>query len=247
MIAVVILVCLFAVGMATFLNYFKYRSAAERLVQARLTFVGKSIENSIQASLSLGLSFADLNMLPDLMQREQGTDGLIISIKVFDAEGTPLYTTDRLRAGRKVPESWVAAARRAGDADWIIADGNDRAVGIAIKNNFGLTVGYLALRYSPDQLDTAALGVARVLALSALGVFLFVATLACIAMLLILRRLDGEMLAVEVVLQDPGRGRMPEAVARGPFGPALARFLETVRSAELQIAAVRGKLSGGRE
>lgn len=65
MIIVAIVVSLFATGMATFLNYFKYRSTTDRLVKARLVVIGKSIENTIQASLAVGLSFSDLDMLPE--------------------------------------------------------------------------------------------------------------------------------------------------------------------------------------
>ena len=55
MIAVAVLVCLFALFMAALLNYFKYRSTADRLITARLIVIGKGIENTIQSSLALGL------------------------------------------------------------------------------------------------------------------------------------------------------------------------------------------------
>jgi hypothetical protein len=64
MIAVAVAVCAFAIGMAGLLNYFKYRATASRIIEQRLTFTGKSIENSIQSSLALGLQFADLTTLP---------------------------------------------------------------------------------------------------------------------------------------------------------------------------------------
>ena len=64
LILVAVLVCLFAVGMAGFLNFFKYRSNAERIIKERLVVTGTSIENSIQSSLALGLQFADLGTLP---------------------------------------------------------------------------------------------------------------------------------------------------------------------------------------
>src|SRR5438094_267051 len=51
MILVAILVCLFAVGMAGLLNFFKYRSIAERIVQERLVATGQAIEHNIQALL----------------------------------------------------------------------------------------------------------------------------------------------------------------------------------------------------
>ena len=87
MILIAVLVCMFAIGMAGFLNFFKYRSNAERLIKERLVVTGTAIENSIRSSLSLGLQFADLGTLPNMLERERATDDLILSIEVFDTEG----------------------------------------------------------------------------------------------------------------------------------------------------------------
>ena len=94
MIGVAVAVCAFAVGRAGLLNYFKYQATASRIIEQRLTFTGKSIENSIQSSLSLGLQFADLTTLPAMLERERETDDLILGIDIFDTEGRPLYSTD---------------------------------------------------------------------------------------------------------------------------------------------------------
>ena len=64
MIAVAVLACLFAVGMAALLNYFKYRSTADRIVSGRLIVLGKHIENSIQASVALGIAFVNPTFTP---------------------------------------------------------------------------------------------------------------------------------------------------------------------------------------
>ncbi len=241
MIVVAVVVCLFAVGMATFLNYFKYRSTADRIVKGRLVVIGRSIENSIQASLAVGLSFADLDTLPALMERERATDDVILGIKVFDTTGKPLYSTDRLRALRLAPTPWMEAAQRAGGADWFVDEGSESAVGISIKNNFGLTVGYLALRYSREKIDRAAHAVGKELALAAFAVFVGAAALASLALVLVMRRLERDIRGVEAALQSPADS-VSHAVEKGPFGPALLRFFESIRMAETQIAAVRGKL-----
>ena len=75
MILVAILVCLFAVGMAGLLNFFKYRSIAERIVQERLVATGQAIENNIQSSLALGMSFSDIGTLPGALERERAGAG----------------------------------------------------------------------------------------------------------------------------------------------------------------------------
>ena len=132
MIGVAVAVCAFAVGMAGLLNYFKYQATASRIIEQRLTFTGKSIENSIQSSLSLGLQFADLTTLPAMLERERETDDLILGIDIFDTEGRPLYSTDRVRSSRPAPAAWVNASRKAGNKNWVVHADDESAVGIAV-------------------------------------------------------------------------------------------------------------------
>jgi hypothetical protein len=245
LIIVAVLVCLFAVGMAGLLNFFKYRSNAERIIKERLVVTGTSIENSIQSSLALGLQFADLGTLPETLERERATDDLILSIEVFDTEGKPLYSTDRLRAARDVPAAWVTAARQAAPNDWFVKSGTESAAGIAIQNNFGLVIGYLALRYSEEQVGESTMVVAKQLALAALAVFAVAAALASLALVSVMGRLTRDFDAVEAALRTRDGARLSPAVQKGPFGRALRRFFETVRRAETDIAQLRGELDRG--
>lgn len=244
MVGVAVAVCAFAVGMAGLLNYFKYQATASRIIEQRLSFTGKSIENSIQSSLSLGLQFADLTTLPAMLERERDTDELIIGIDIFDAEGRPLYSTDRLRGTRPAPAAWVQAARKSAGKGWMVQAKDESAVGIALQNNFGLTIGHLALRYSEEQVRANARAVARELALNSLGIFLLSATLAAAALLAVMRRLGHDMLAVEAAMGgDPARERA--LAMRGPFRHALRQFGETVREAEAELTEARAQLHRG--
>src|SRR5215218_1387753 len=111
-ILVALVVSFFAVGMAAFLNYFKYKSTIGNIVKSRVLVVGRGIENSVQASLQLGMQFSELQQLPQLMTREKSSDRLVRGIDVFDASGQLLYSTDPGRVGQKVPPNWTAAAER---------------------------------------------------------------------------------------------------------------------------------------
>jgi hypothetical protein len=245
LIVVAVLVCLFAVGMAGLLNFFKYRSNAERIIKERLVVTGTSIENSIQSSLALGLQFSDLGTLPGTLERERATDNLILSIEVFDTDGKPLYSTDRLRASRAVSDAWLAAARQAAGADWFVKDGTESAAGIAIQNSFGLVIGYLALRYSEQQVADSTKAVARQLALSAFGVFVVAAALASLALVAVMGRLARDFDTVEAALRARDSTRPSAALLKGPFGRALRRFFDTVRSAESELVRLRGELERG--
>lgn len=242
MIAVAVLVCLFAVGMAALLNYFKYRGTADRLVSARLSVISKSIENSIQASLAIGLSFNELATLPSLIERERTVDPLILEIKVFDTRGQPLYTTNPQGMTQAVPASWLAAARRGPDA-WSIIDGENSAVGTTVNNVFGLVVGYVAVNYSRIPIDREAHAVGKELALFAIAIFAAAATVASLALNLVMRGLERDMSKVEAALQQQADGAAPvAAINTGPFGPALVRFFDRLKMAEVQIAEIRTRL-----
>jgi len=245
MIAVAALVCGFAVGMAGLLNYFKYRSTANNNVEQRLVFTGKSIENSIQASLSLGLQFSDLGTLPALLERERATDDLILSIDVFDTEGKLLYSTDRLRAARPVPAHWIATATKAGDKDWTARGAEEPAVGISIQNNFGLTIGHLALRYAEDRVRQTEHAVAGQMALTSLAVLAVAATLASLAMVAVMRGLSRDVAAVDKALASGDPARAVAATRHSPFRGAVRSFVETVRAAEAKLAEVRAQLQRG--
>lgn len=247
MILIAVLVCMFAVGMAGLLNFFKYRSYAERMLNERLAVTGSAIENAIQSSMALGLQFSDLGTLPGTLDRERATDDLILSIEVFDIEGKPLYSTDRLRAARNVPTIWLEAARDAKGEDWFVSSGTDSASGVAIKNNFGLPIGYLALRYSEEQVNNSHHAVARQLMLSTVVVFVVAATLASLALMAVMRRLSRDLDAVEAALRSADPVRPSAVVRNGPFGRALRQFFERVRGAEAEIALLRRDLERGVE
>lgn len=244
MIAVAVLVTGFAVGMAGLLNYYKYRSTALGLVQDRLLVTGRSIEGSIQGSLALGLQFGDIGTLPGTLQREQATDDLILSIDIFSTDGKMLYSTDRLRMSRPVPPAWLEAARKAGKEDWFVAGDDDAAAGMTIDNNFGLTLGHVVLRYSSERVEQAIHQVGRELALTSLGIFAMAALLASAALLQVMNRLGREVGDIEGALKISESGNLAPR-PRGPFGPVMARFIDTVRSAEGRIAELRAELHRG--
>lgn len=245
MIAVAVAVCGFAVGMAGLLNYFKYRATATTIVEQRLSFTGRSIENSIQSSLALGLQFGDLATLPAMLERERATDDLIQGIDIFDTEGRPLYSTDPSRSTRATPAAWLAASRKAGERDWVVHEGSEPAVGVSIQNNFGLTIGHLAMRYSERRLAAASHAVAGELALNALAVFAVASFAASLALLAVMRGLSRDMQTVEEALDAPDTLQAHTAKTRGPFAGAMRRFSATVRAAESEISQTQAQLQRG--
>lgn len=236
---VAILVFLFATGMATFLNYYKYKSTFGQIVKSRLLVIGYGIENSVQTSLGLGMGFSELGALPDLMQREKAADKLITGIDVFDAAGKTLYSTDQDRVGKPAPERWVARATGKGD-EWQAEDEREFVAGISLKNNFDLTVGYLALRYTRDHVDANVAKMGWRLLLIGAITFACASAFAALILGLILRRYERDMQAIGDRIAGNGRAEdVPEA-----FRPPVEELREAIAGADASIAGVRRKLQG---
>ncbi len=243
MVLVAVLVCLFASGMAGMLNFFKYRATAERLIVERLVVTGQSIEASIRSSLALGMQFSDLATLPEKMARELRTDDLTKTIEIFDNEGNALYSTDQLRAARGSYSKWLAASREAENGVWVYKDGPDSAVGIAVKNTIGLVIGQLTLRFNEQQVNAPIAAVGKKIALMSLLAFLASATLSSLALVAVMRGITRDMDLVGAFLDGSADAEAEAALMRGPFAKPLKRFLDTVRSVELNIGMLRKQLS----
>ncbi len=241
-IGVALLVRLFATGMATFLNYYKYKATLGQLVQTRLLVIGYGIENSIQSSLGLGLAFDDLNTLPAMMAREKQSDRLITGIDVFETGGKVLYSTDPARVGKPAAREWISAAGSVKGREWSLAEPTELVAGIALKNNFDLTVGYLAMRYTRDYVDQNVGEMAKRLIL--IGAIVFACALAAAAGILsfLLRRYERDMKAIEDRIAGTGDGAaIPEA-----FAPAVEELRGAIADADAGLARVRASLAAAR-
>lgn len=234
---VALLVCTFAIGMATFLNYFKYKATVGNTVKSRVLVVANPIESSVQASLALGLNFAELGILNALLARQKSSDSLITGIDVYDPAGKILYSTDGSRVEQPVPADWLEATRLMGKKDqWSVEEASQLVTGTALKNNFDLTVGFLAVRYSRAYVDAATGRVAEKLLMTALPVLALVGLLAPLALMLIMRRFDRDMSTVYAALQS-------ESPAEGPFGAAISEVKESLLEAEQSLATARTELA----
>lgn len=241
-ITVALVVSFFAIGMAAFLNYFKYKSTISNIVRSRVLLVAQGIEGSVQASIGLGMQFAELSQLPQLLQRERTTDRVIRGIDVFDAGGQVLYSSDRNRVGQKVSEGWLESARRSKTIEWASEEGDDFIAGLAIKNNFNLVVGYVGLRYSRDEVERATSIAGREILLAALGAFIGVTILAPLALIVVIRRFERDLRALDEATShlEDRTGATPQV--EGAFAPAIASLRRSLGEANRSLDELRGKL-----
>ena len=241
-ITVALVVSLFAVGMAAFLNYFKYKSTISGIVKSRVLVIGRNIENSVQASLSVGMQFMEIGTMNALLSREKASDRLIRGIDVFDHTGQVLYSTDRGRVGERVLVSWTDAAARAKTTEWALEGSDEYVAGISLKNNFDLTVGYLALRYSSDEVQRAARVAGREILLAAILSFIGIALIAPLALIVVIRRFERDLRTLEIAashLEDRTDQPIP---AGGAFDTAIGNLRSSLNDANVALDDLRVKL-----
>ena len=242
-ILVALVVSFFAVGMAAFLNYFKYKSTIGGIVKSRVLVVGHGIESSVQTSLQLGMQFAELSQLPQLLQRERSSDRLIRGIDVFDSAGQVIYSTERARIGLKVPPSWLGAAERAKRTEWSAEEPTEFVAGISVKNAFDLTVGYLALRYSRGEVERAAAAAGREILLSALAAFAGIVIIAPLALIIVIRRFERDLRSLEAAASHLEDRVQPAPDPQGSvFDGAIGHLRASLGDANRSLDDLRAKL-----
>jgi hypothetical protein len=176
------------------------------------------------------------------MEREKASDKLIQGIDVFDDTGQIIYSTDPARVGQRVQRSWTEAAARSKTTEWTGEGVEDYVAGISLKNNFDLTVGYLALRYSRDYVDRAASAAARQITLAALGAFAGIALIAPLALIVVIRRFERDLQTLEtaaVHLED--KGEQP-ALTGSAFDSIIDHLRASLRDANAALDDLRAKL-----
>ena len=248
-IVVALLVCFFAITMATSLNYFKYRSTVTEVVKTRVLYVADGIEDNVLASLALGLPFAEMPTMQALIERERTTDTLIAGIELFDPAGQVIYATDKAKIGKQVAIDWLTDAAqqrrdRGRPASWTTKQNEEQIVAVVLRNNFDLVVGYLSVRYPQQYVEAASKNMGWELIKIAAVVFLACAIL-CIALLtLIIRRFERDMDSLAETLQEAGAPIVVDASAELPagIGESLDAYNLQVQAAQNQINIARKHL-----
>jgi hypothetical protein len=248
-IVVALLVCFFAIAMATFLNYFKYRSTVAEVVKTRVLYVADGIEDNVSASLALGLPFAEMPTMQALIERERTTDTLIAGIELFDPVGQVVYATDKAKIGKQVATDWLTDAAqqrrdRGRPASWTTTQNEDKVVAVVLKNNFDLTVGYLTVRYPQQYVEAASKNMGWELIKIASAVFLVCAILSVLLLTLIIRRFERDMDSLAETLQEAGAPIVVDASAELPdgIGESLEAYNLQVQAAQNQINVARKHL-----
>lgn len=208
------------------------------LREGRYAYVLAQLKQRVEAPLSLGLQVESLGYLQRLLEQEAAADPDILSIDLFDARGSQLFTTDADDIRAAVPQAWLQEvqalpapdpeAERRGEAYWLAEERDGRVLGVALFNDFGLLVGGLALRHRVTDVGEALIGPGTLLLLASAAAG---ALLGALGFWRLNRPLDQHAEALAAALSDRNRSAEAPAMA-GPLGQDGIRLLTALRQAE---------------
>ena len=189
----------------------------------------QDIGHNIEESLSLGLALNALPRVGDDMQARIAQDPQILSIEMFDEDGTVLYATDESLRGDLVSEDWTVAWKD-GPPVWSRPAPDAHVVGLRVENSLGQPVGSLALRFSRAEFDEnvrdMALRIAVLCAAIVVGFVLVGAGLSVFVTRPLRQRLQS--------LQAPIDPAVKTDAATEP-DPLAVRFAETTSAAQRSL------------
>jgi hypothetical protein len=141
---------------AVSLGHYRHLLAAQ--IEARFRLVTEDVRHRIETALTLGISMPTMDSIASALEAAKVRDPAILSIEVFDAEGTTLFSTDASFIGDLIAERWASSWRSDAGDGWASPDDDAGVVGASVRDSLGRTVGGIALRHDPTLLSA---GMAR--------------------------------------------------------------------------------------
>lgn len=137
-----------SVFLAAYLNYAKFEGVYTRVEADRFQVVSTDIVASLENELDLGIPLARMTsaerVLEEAARRARGMSGAV----VFDVTGSVVFTAGVPLAQGVVPADWLTPD---GDGGFSGLTGETRVVGSQLVNNFGRTVGGVAVGYAAQS------------------------------------------------------------------------------------------------
>ena len=251
----IFLILTLAVSLTGLMNHYKYRKYLSDLTRDRHALVLQDIGHSIEASLALGLAVDSLPGVNTALQARTLRDPGVLSIEMFDDQGTVLYSSDESLRGDLVSKEWAVAWEVADQPVWTRIEHDAYVVGVQVNDVLGRAVGALALRYSRTAFDREVRAMAvRIAGLCAATVVLVALTGTVLAVILT-RRLRNRLERMRATLEhseneqqidfDPSAADLARTADEACA--AVARATREIRQIEAEPFLSRGITRNGNE
>ncbi len=181
----------------------KFRRTHTDLLTSRFQFVVNDIRNKIETQMDLGLALSTLQDVSEELETYRNDDEMILSIEVFDENGSVLFSTDPSFIGDLVSEDWVFEWRANQNfSSWSRLERDAGVVGVPIQNNLNQNVGSLALRYSRDILDLSISNQTERLITFGLIVAVFMTIMSLVGCIVLLRGTISDLKSMTQAIRD---------------------------------------------
>ncbi len=141
-------------ALTSVLSLHKFERILADLLTSRFEFVANNLRSSVETQMDLGLSLEHLENINEEMEALNLNDEQILSIEIFDGNGTVIFSTDPSFIGDLVAEDWIFSWQvNRGKSSWSMLERDAGVVGVGLQNNLNQDVGSIALRYSRNFLD----------------------------------------------------------------------------------------------
>jgi hypothetical protein len=237
-------ICLFAVALTASLNFYKFQSTLEELLRSRFAFLLRDMRNTLETGIDLGLPLRNLDNVQELIRIQAARDPDILSIEIFDAQGTVLFSTDTSFLGDLVAASWLDHWHRATSEIWGLREADANTLAITLEDNLGQVAGAIALRSSRRLENEILYRMGLRLATASAAVILLATAAGALVGFLILGPTRRRLLAMEAGTR--GLLRQPSALAASLPLPmvdtSFAAFAATTRDAQTAIDDVAAEI-----
>ena len=197
------LILVAGVAMTTGLSLDKFQRTNADLLTSRFQFVANDLRDRIETQMDLGLALSTLQDVSEELEAYRSNDDAILSIEVFDEDGSVLFSTDPSFIGDLVSENWVREWRANINSNlWSLLEQDAGVVGVPIQNNLNQNVGSLALRYSREFLDVSAANQKDRLMLAGLIVAFVMALLGFVGCVILLRSTIKDLKSITQAMTD---------------------------------------------
>jgi len=229
------LVLLLSVAVTAALNFLKFNQVMEGLEDSRYGFVTRDIGATFEQNLNLGLPLDQIDNARAILERQAELDPAITRIEVFDAEGSVLYTT----AGRaRVRDRAGPISIDSGPAP------SERFTSRPIVNDFGQTVGGVAVFWSTDPAEARDAEIRETLMLGVTSATLAGVCIVLLGATRLLRDIRRRLLQTAESLHATLRGVLPRRGRESALAAAAAEALAEIDAVEAEIDRCRRTAEG---
>jgi MFS family permease len=192
-----IVLLLFVMSLLFMLSSFKFQTILTNLIANRLSATSPTIYESIESAIDLGLGLGEIQNTDRVIYWVRQNNPGILSIDIFNNNGTILYSTDKQRVEQDVSPHILGVLRTSADLNSQIESDANFLSAFKLLNNYHQKVGGGLITYSKEAYNRQVIQFKNSLFLIATIIFFGFSILASIGIIFGFRGLSKYLKSIE--------------------------------------------------